>query len=178
MALLSYILLALSTVAASMFAARIPIMTGPFVASVVVMAAAVVMMRLSFRAKLAREVQDTSSGAFDFLNCLRRVLHVLDKLDKSGTGDCDEIHRELDGLVDGPLFDFAEARDGLLALYGFGPYARVISEFTHSEGMVNRAWSASVDGYPGEARASVARARELFAALIEVMENLEQQSSR
>jgi hypothetical protein len=135
-------------------------------------------MRLSFRARLAREVQDTGGGTFDFLDCLRRVLHLLDGLDKSGTADCDAIHRELDGLVDGPLFDFAEARGGLLALYGFGPYARVIGEFTRSERMVNRAWSASVDGYPGEARASVARARELFAELIEELEKLEQQSSR
>jgi hypothetical protein len=178
LALLSYVLLALSTVAASLFAARIPIMAGPFVASVVVMVASVVMMRVAVRARIAREVQDNDDGAFDFLASVRLVLRMLAELDESGEADCEVIHRRLDGLVDGPLFDFEEARSGLLALHGFAPYARVVSEFTRGERAVNRSWSAAVDGYPDEARASLGRAREIFTDLVGELERLARQSSR
>jgi hypothetical protein len=170
--MLSYILLALSTVGACMSAARIPVMTGPFVANVVVMALAVILMRRSYRARIAREVSGAGRGKFDFLAAAVTVLASLDSLADRPDVSCGEIHDELDKLVDGPLFDFAEAREGLLAMHGFGEYARVVGEFSRGERAVNRAWSSAVDGYPEEARNSVKRARELFAELKDDLERL------
>ncbi len=38
-----------------------------------------------------------------------------------------------------------------------------MADFTRAERTLNRAWSAAVDNYPGEARDSLYLARELFA---------------
>ncbi len=179
MAMFSYILLTLSTVAACLFAARIPVMTAPLVASVAAMAAAVLLMRRGYKAKLAREMASESGrGVFDFAASARGVLNTLGELEQDEQADCERIHTALDKLVDGALFDFAEAREGLLAMYGFGQFAKVVGEFSRGERAVNRAWSASVDGYPHEARASVARASEIFAGLVEELDKLRQPSSR
>ncbi len=179
MAMFSYILLTLSTVAACLFAARIPVMTAPLAASVLVMAVAVLLMRRGYKARLAREMASESGrGIFDFAASARGVLQTLERLESDEQAGCGQIHRELDRLVDGALFDFAEAREGLLALHGFGGFARVVGEFSRGERAVNRGWSAAVDGYPCEARASVARAREIFAGLVDELERLRRQSSR
>lgn len=177
MAIFSYILLSLATVGACLSAARIPVMTGPLAASVLVMVAAVLLMRHGHRRKLAREVSGDGGGTFDFVGSASKVLDTLGRLYESPEAACEEIHAELDRLVDGPLFEFAEAREGLLARHGFGGFARVVGEFSRGERAVNRAWSAAVDGYPNEARDSVARAREIFAALVGELEKLEEQPS-
>jgi hypothetical protein len=80
--------------------------------------------------------------------------------------------------VDGPLFDFAAARHNLLALYGFGGFARIVGEFSRGERAVNRAWSAAVDGYSQESRDYVAHSREIFAGLAGELDKLAVQSSR
>jgi len=159
--LASYMLLTLSTIAASMFAAHTPVMTGPFAASLAVMTVSVVLMRRACRKGIA--AGETAGGAYDFSGGLTEVIGALDQLAAAGDPDCAAIHRELERLIEGPLFDFAQARGQLQAVCGFGPYARVIGEFTRGERAVNRAWSAAVDGYPGEARESLGRAREIFA---------------
>lgn len=179
MAMFSYILLTLATVAACLFAARIPVMTTPLVASVTAMAVAVMLMRRGYRARLAREVASGSGReVFDFAASARGVLQTLERLESDEQAGCEEIQRVLDRLVDGALFDFAETREGLLALYGFGEFARVVGEFSRGERAVNRGWSAAVDGYPGEARASIARAREIFAGLADELDRLQRRSSR
>jgi hypothetical protein len=161
--LTSYVLLALSTIAASMFAARTPVMTRPFAASLVVMAVSVVLMRRAYRKGIA--AADTAGGAYDFSGGLREANGVLDRLAAMPDPDCAAIHRELDRVIDGPLFDFIQASRQLQARFGFGPYARVIGEFSRGERAVNRAWSAAVDGYPGEAHEWLGRARDIFADL-------------
>jgi hypothetical protein len=177
MAMFSYILLTLSTVAACLFAARIPVMTAPLVVSVAAMAAAVVMMRRGYKAKLAREVTSESGrSVFDFSASIKDLLNTLESLESDQQAGCEDFHRELDKLVDGALFDFAEARESLLALHGFGKFARVVGEFSRGERAVNRAWSAAVDGYPHEARASVTRAREIFVELADDLNRLQQKS--
>ncbi len=179
MTMFSYILLALSTVAACVCAARIPVMTAPLVASVVAMSVAVVLMRRGYKARLAREVASKSGrGVFDFAASIKGVLQTLERLESDQQAGCEQFHLVLDKLVDGALFDFAEAREGLLALHGFGGYARVVGEFSRGERAVNRGWSAAVDGYPQEARDSVGRAREIFTGLADELAKLQRKSSR
>lgn len=177
MAMLSYILLALATVGACLSAARIPVMTGPFALSVAGMVAGVVLMRRAYRARLAREISEDSGETFDFVAVARMVLNALSSLEERPEAGCEEIHVELDKLVDGPLFDFAMARNKLLAMHGFGGFARIVGEFSRGERAVNRAWSAAVDGYPQEARDYVTRAGEIFTGLVGELEKLEMQSS-
>ena len=73
--------------------------------------------------------------------------------------------------MENELFDFSQNRDALLAL-GYGPYARIISTFSRAERMLNRCWSASVDGYEEESFDSLEVALELFGELKEEMAGL------
>jgi len=153
-------------------------MTEAFAACVIAMAAAVVLMRRAYKVELSRKVSQENGGTFDFNMAVKTLLDVLGDLEKRNESSCREIHAELDRLVDGPLFDFAEARHNLLAMYGFGGFARIVGEFSRGERAVNRAWSAAVDGYPDEARDYVTRAREIFTGLAGELAVFARQSSR
>lgn len=58
-----------------------------------------------------------------------------------------------------PAFgDFAESRNALIQRFGMQPYAEIMTQFASGERFINRAWSASADGYMNEAKSSVDRA--------------------
>ena len=58
-----------------------------------------------------------------------------------------------------PAFgDFADSRNALIQRFGMQPYAEIMTQFASAERFVNRAWSASADGYMNEAKSSVDRA--------------------
>lgn len=177
--IIGYLLLTLSAVAASVFAARTPVMTGPFAVFLLVMAVSVLILRRSPRPEKVAEQSSGESGVFDFTACLRDITGSLDRL--VGAKEeltCEKIPRELDRLIEGPLFDFIQARSSLLAAHGFAPYARVMAEFTRGERTASRAWSAAVDGYLEEAISSLELAREVFAGVREILEGLQKSSPR
>ncbi|MEA1997539.1 MAG: hypothetical protein U9N45_07855 [Gemmatimonadota bacterium] len=163
--LAGYILFVVSTVAASVFASRIPVMTGSFAVSLLAM---VLSLRL-IRRGAGKAVTDTDSAGsgednyFDFAGCLASIASALDALlEREEHLSCEDIHTGLDSLIEGRVFEFAQAREELLNTCGFGPYARVMSDFTRAERAMNRAWSAAVDGYPAEAIESLKVSREIF----------------
>lgn len=53
------------------------------------------------------------------------------------------------------LSDFAEGRDSITAEYGLEVFANVMTQFAAGERAINRAWSASADGYVEEAETCV-----------------------
>lgn len=59
-----------------------------------------------------------------------------------------------------PLRQFADGRDTITREFGMEVFAEVMSDFASGERCVNRAWSASADGYVDEARASLESALE------------------
>jgi hypothetical protein len=59
---------------------------------------------------------------------------------------------------------FADARESLIHLFGLQAYANVMSDFAAGERYVNRIWSASADGYDGEARNYLGKAAAQFRA--------------
>lgn len=81
----------------------------------------------------------------------------------------DEIRHEVDRRFRADLAAFVEARESLIHLYGMKIYAGIMSHFAAGERYLNRAWSASTDGYGEEARDYLGRAlvqfREAGAAL-------------
>ena len=167
--LLGYLLLTVSTVAAAIFASPIPVHTAPFAVSLGVMAFSLWLVR---RKPALRELaQQQEAGGFDHAACLESISGALTRLDRHEDLSCELIHSELDRLIQGEVFDFAQNRDSLLLQLGYSPYSRVMGDFTRAERTLNRAWSAAVDNYPGEARDSLRLARELFA---EVTEQLKQ----
>ena len=173
-----YLLLTVSAVAASVFAARTPVLTGPFAVSLGVMVVSVLILRRGLRPEKEAAQAGEASSAFDFTACLRDITLSLDRL--AGSKEeltCEKIHRELDRLIQGPMFDFAQARESLVATLGFASYARIMAEFTRGERAASRAWSAAVDRYLDEAINSLEIAREVFAGVSEILESLKKPSA-
>lgn len=64
----------------------------------------------------------------------------------------EKLRVEIDARLRDDLRRFADARESMIHLFGLQTYANVMSEFAAGERYVNRVWSASADGYDGEAR--------------------------
>jgi hypothetical protein len=55
---------------------------------------------------------------------------------------------------------FVEARESMIPRLGMQNYADIMSPFATGERLLNRAWSASADGYVDEVRDCIHGARE------------------
>ncbi|HUU28261.1 MAG TPA: hypothetical protein VM123_10650 [archaeon] len=173
--LIGYFLLIVSSITASVYASHIPVLTRGFSISLLVMIFSIWLLRR--RAASAADITDPSGkkARFDFSGTLESILKALEKLLERDEPSCAEIHRRLDSLIEGQLFDFAQAREELLAALGYGPFARVMADFTQAERTLNRAWSAAVDSYPEEALDSLKLARELFSSLSESLNKFQKE---
>ena len=94
------------------------------------------------------------------------------------TIDVYDVHDRIDEFLVPDLGAFVEARESLIPLYGLQPYADLMSEFAGSERYINRAWSASADGYIDEVWASLdtalvqmSKAKDLLAEYKNVQES-------
>jgi hypothetical protein len=61
-----------------------------------------------------------------------------------------DVHDRIDDELALELGRFADAREAIIHLYGLQPYADLMSHFALAERNINRAWSASADGYVDE----------------------------
>ena len=57
-----------------------------------------------------------------------------------------------------------DARESLAHVHSLQVYADVMSHFSSGERYLNRVWSASADGYDGEARRYLGKAEAQFRA--------------
>ena len=80
-----------------------------------------------------------------------------------------DVHKRIDEGLAIEFGRFADARKSMIQRFGLSAYAAVMTEFANAERSVNRAWSASADGYVDEVWLSLERserrllkARELF----------------
>ncbi len=69
-----------------------------------------------------------------------------------------EVVQYIDDRCAEPFADFADARNALVQRFGLQAFAEIMTQFASAERFVNRAWSASADGYMNEARDCVTRA--------------------
>ena len=74
--------------------------------------------------------------------------------------DVEALHELVDPLLSGPAYRFAEGREAIRTAHGTRTYLAVMDPFARAERRLNRAWSAAVDGYASEARASLQAALE------------------
>lgn len=99
--------------------------------------------------------------------------HLVDRLDRIvararelsrewEAGGPEALHTRIDQFFRADLDAFAESRGAIARLHGLAAYADVMNEFAAGERYLNRAWSASVDGYLDEAREYVGRAARQF----------------
>lgn len=77
--------------------------------------------------------------------------------------DVYKIHETIDARFPLPLDRFVQARETIMHHYGMEAYADVMNHFAAGERSLNRSWSASVDGYLDEVKASIDRAALHFS---------------
>jgi len=112
---------------------------------------------------------DTLDGA------LERLIAKLETINAELSAmDVYDVHGRLDRDLMEDLDTFVEARESMIPLFGLQTYAEVMSAFANGERNINRAWSASADGYVDEVAASLGRSesrmREAKAGLAEARE--------
>jgi hypothetical protein len=74
----------------------------------------------------------------------------------------DQLRDWIDDTLRADLRRFVEARESMVHLFGLQTYADIMSEFAAGERYINRVWSASADGYDGEAETYLGKAAEQF----------------
>lgn len=77
--------------------------------------------------------------------------------------DVYDIHGAIDDRLVADLAAFADARESMIPRFGLDAYAEIMSRFAGGERMINRAWSASADGYVDEVWICLGRARVLMS---------------
>lgn len=73
-----------------------------------------------------------------------------------------EARFEIDRRFREDLFQFAEARQSMVHLFGLQEYANVMSSFAAGERYINRVWTASTDGYVDEVKMYIQKATTQF----------------
>ena len=69
-----------------------------------------------------------------------------------------DVHKRLDTELLDDLAEFADAREAMIHGIGLQEYANVMDNFARAERHINRAWSASADGYVDEVWACMQQA--------------------
>lgn len=99
--------------------------------------------------------------------------------DKKDQLDTFRVHQMIDELFKEDIINFTEARRAIGQAYGLQEYAETMSLFASAERAINRAWSASTDGYVNEVKISLQKARKNFGKVQEMIMFLRQdQQSR
>lgn len=88
--------------------------------------------------------------------------------------DTRQVHKRIDALFAEDITSFVGAREAIAHVYGLQEYADVMSYFASAERAINRAWSASTDGYADEVRTSLQKANDYFNVVLEKINNLKQ----
>lgn len=113
----------------------------------------------------ARSEQVLTANRAELNESLGNIVSNLDALNEAGESiSTANLRTEIDERLRDDLRRFADARESLVHLFGLQAYANVMSDFAAGERYVNRVWSASADGYDGEARRYLEKAAAQFRA--------------
>ena len=93
---------------------------------------------------------------------LENIVRDLGEID-GGSTKGSELRDRIDLKLRDDLRRFADARSSMVHLFGLQTYADIMSSFAAGERYINRVWSASADGYDGEARTYLKKAAGQFA---------------
>jgi len=97
---------------------------------------------------------------------LRESIHnIVTDLTELTSGEAlrgDALRDRIDLHLREDLRRFADARESMVHLFGLQIYADIMSSFAAGERYINRVWSASADGYDGEAETYLGKAVQQF----------------
>jgi hypothetical protein len=71
-----------------------------------------------------------------------------------------DVHGRIDAELSSEFTGFAGARESMIHAIGLQEYAQIMDNFARAERLVNRAWSASADGYVDEVWSCLGAAEE------------------
>ena len=109
----------------------------------------------------------------DIETSLTKIVKNINRLNsEKDTPDTCRVRTKIDELLTEDLTAFIDARNAICRVYGLGEYADVMSYFASAERAVNRAWSASTDGYTNEVRSSLQKACDHFTTVLEKVNSL------
>lgn len=107
----------------------------------------------------ARESHTVRTNLATLETCLARLVERVAKLNgELDTVDVYSVHGRLDEELLDDLVAFVDARESMVHGLGLEEYAQIMDSFARGERSLNRAWSASADGYIDEVRDCLARA--------------------
>ena len=132
-----------------------------FVLAAAAAAAGVIALKRSERG-LARSADVLESNKGELRESIDSVVRNTQALrdDESLSGTA--LREAIDDRLRNDLRRFADARESMVHLYGLQAYADIMSSFAAGERYINRVWSASADGYDGEAATYLERAAAQF----------------
>ena len=142
-----------------------------FVAALLAGAVGIVLVRFGER-KESRAEGKLTSNIRSIETSLGRIVENMTRLntEKHSINTYDVRHR-IDELFVEDLNIFVQTRQSIVHTYGLGAYADVMSCFAAGERYLNRVWSASADGYDGEARTYIGKAAAQFRAARQRLES-------
>jgi hypothetical protein len=141
-----------------------------FVPAAIVGIAGVFLIKRHSRGEARSEHVLTANRA-ELNDSLGNIVTNLEQMNEAGTSiSTDDLRSEIDDRLREDLRRFADARESLIHLFGLQAYANVMSDFAAGERYINRVWSASADGYDGEARTYLGKAAVQFRAARQQMD--------
>ncbi len=119
----------------------------------------------------ARSEQVLTANRAELNESLGNIVSNLEQMNEAGAAiSTEDLRAEVDSRLRDDLRRFADARESMVHLFGLQAYANVMSDFAAGERYVNRVWSASADGYDGEARRFLGKAEAQFRAASQQLE--------
>lgn len=89
-----------------------------------------------------------------------------------------DVHVWIDAELADDLGRFADARESVARRHGLQKYADMMSQFAMGERNINRAWSASADGYVFEVAECMQRAETLVTQADTLLRQFEQEKAK
>ncbi len=128
--------------------------------SVGVMLGGMVLLRIA-RAAALEQAGDKQAADIDVLRSSLAALIEKVGVLESARSDEDQLsmHHRIDAELTVDINTFVEARESMIPRLGMQHYADIMSPFANGERLLNRAWSASADGYVDEVRSCITGAR-------------------
>ncbi len=109
--------------------------------------------------KLDSDIKVLEVSVRDLLNRLSELIKNRQQTDVFA------VHKLIDSRLMESIGDFVESREAAIHSFGLGQYAELMTDFSVAERNINRAWSASADGYIDEVWASLDRAENKLQAV-------------
>jgi methionyl-tRNA synthetase len=141
-----------------------------FLSAALIALAGVIVLKRQSRGQATSDAV-LSANRTELSDSLRNIVNRLDAMIAAGSDiPVGDLRHHIDEQLRDDLRRFADARESLVHLFSLQTYADIMSEFAAGERYVNRVWSASTDGYDGEARAYLERAATQFRQASEQLE--------